>query len=370
MKWTSSKHSVFLALLTTSAFASQSSQTFYELDKAASFQSDKKGIYYIELGDFANKKNAYQLEKNVQSHVHRPVAINNNNGHYMVIVGPMHSAEDVRKTANTLISMKKSSKTVALKQSVLPNNHVPTSQKTSLIPTTNILDLKAMKPGHWFIAGGIGAQEPNMTSIMTVKNGSTYAVPYNSDQFSTRSSTEALLSAEAGYYWQRDAKYLPSYALSAYYNHLFTSNIGRQITQYSITNFQNYNYNWDVSSDVVLALAKLNLVQYRQFSPFFNVGIGAAFNHASNYNETALPGIVPRISPAFSNNTSSSFAYNLGAGIDWQICPQLIVSLAYEFEDLGSVSSRYGATTWSQDTLRSATYQTNMALLKINYLIA
>jgi opacity protein-like surface antigen len=120
---------------------------------------------------------------------------------------------------------------------------------------------------------------------------------------------------------------------------------------------------------VLMIATKLNLIQFNQISPYVTGGVGVAFNRGANYSETALENVTPRVSPAFDNHTNTKFTYSVGAGLDWQVSPKLILSLGYQFQDLGSVSSGTGTGLWAGDALRSGSYRSSSVLFSTSYLI-
>ena len=223
--------------------------------------------------------------------------------------------------------------------------------------------------GNWYIAAELGPQWSSIDKHITVDNGSGYPAPYNLDQYSTKTATQPFIGFEGGYRWQKAGTWLPAYSLGLRYKHAFAKDIGLQITQYSLPEFTNYNYDWQISSDVVLAAAKLSLFKCGQLFPYLSGGVGVAFNHASKFSETALAGVTPRLSPLFHSRTRNEFAYTLGAGVDWQAYPQLIASLGYEFQDVGRAYSGYGVGTWDGNILNSGSYQSNSLLLRATYLL-
>lgn len=360
------KYLTISTLLMSAMPSFSATKTFYDITKAETFESATSGDYFIQVGNFINQSNANKLERHIHTQIQYPVAVHQKNDHYIVLVGPMHTDMQVRAASKQLSSIRSTS------YGEEENHQQKTTNPIEFIEFKDVtikpFEKDAMLNAHpWFVGIGVGAQQLNTEDPMMVKNGSIYPTPNNFDQFWTTTDAQAVVAAEAGYRWQPNQQWFPSYSASLYYNHLFSTNIGNHITQYSIPEFRNYIYNWTVSSDVLLALAKLNLFNYEQFSPFVQGGIGVAFNHASNFNEAALPGVTQRISPAFADNTNCAFAYALGIGIDWSINTRFILSLGYQFQDMGNVYSGRGVTTWSGDVLKTNTYQTNLALLKINY---
>lgn len=222
--------------------------------------------------------------------------------------------------------------------------------------------------GNWFVSLGAGAQFPEMHSHMNVNNGSEFPEPYNYDQFSIINNSGALIAASAGRLWQNNNDWFPSYSLSIFWQYFFKTQLNGQIMQYSLPQFTNYNYHLDFTSNLLLVSGKMNLFKLGRFSPFINGGIGSAFNYISNYHETALLGVTPRVSPGFKNANTNEFAYNIGAGLDVRLLPQLILSLGYIYQDLGPISSGNGVTTWSNQSLNPGSYHANEILVSMTYL--
>ena len=218
---------------------------------------------------------------------------------------------------------------------------------------------------NWFVTVGAGAEFPLANGNMYVNNGSFFPPPYDTDIYSTNQSTSALVNLSAGRRWERQSNWFPAFSLGLFYQHSFLDNVAGTITQYSLPQFTNYTYNWNLSSDILLASAKVNLYAQNRFSPYVTVGLGGAFNH-SNYNETALPGVTPRTSPGFSG-TSNQFAYNAGAGLDFRASNHLIVTLGYLYQNLGDISGQ-GNATWSGNSLRLGSYGLNEVLAGVTYL--
>jgi opacity protein-like surface antigen len=223
---------------------------------------------------------------------------------------------------------------------------------------------------HWFVGGYLGVQRPDVNTLYTINNGSGYPPPNNVDSYSTNFNNTAAAAVEGGYRWARAADWIPAYALSLRYQHSFATDVGNQIEQFSLSSFNNYTYKWDISSDIFLVMGKLNLFEWRHMLPFVTGGAGVALNNASNYHETAVSGVTARTSPGFATRSSGEFAWDLGLGVDWKLYPQLIMTLDYEHQHLGTVQSGYGAGSWSGQRLRSGTYNNNGVMFGMVYLLS
>jgi opacity protein-like surface antigen len=394
---------------TSTSTPAPATQTLYDLDSAKKFHTDVSGNYYIQLGCFENKANAEKLLADVKFRTDDPVTLAEKNGHFIVTLGPYHSADDVRGISEILglfLKSKTQGPCPKATETAAPVNQEPVKDKTvteTPIKTTvaktektepvtvEPKKFKKHKPhqfvyhahykdnayvhikliqahGAWYIAGDLGVWAPLVDNTMTVNNGTGFPAPADLDSYSTNTRWGGTIGLGGGYRWARDERWLPAVSVGLRYEHLFATNIGQQITQFSAPEFTNYNYTLNIASDVLLFATKINLVQIGQFSPFINGGVGISFNRVSNYSETPLADVTARDGAGFANNSSHGFAYSIGAGLDWQVQSQLIMSLNYEFQGLGSINTKSGVNTWSATHLHSGTYQSNNVLLTMSYL--
>ena len=251
----------------------------------------------------------------------------------------------------------------------VPQHAVAGSSKLFAHPSMSLVPLRSwLADGNWFIGVGAGGLYSNLPSSTTVHNGSAFPAPHDVDLYTTKNQGKIVTEVSAGHRWTTSSHLIPAYSLGVLWQYGFNSNMGNTITQYSEPEFLNYNYNWNAQSNLLLASGKLNVFQYKRFSPFINGGIGASFNLANDYSETALANVTPRVSPDFRSNTASQFAYQLGAGFDLQLTPQILASLGYNYQNLGQVASGYGVSTWSSEKLNLGSSSQNEFLISVHYL--
>jgi opacity protein-like surface antigen len=399
------------------ADTSANTKTIYTLEAAENFQADTPGDFYIQLGVFSTKANAEKLLKEVKFRTDDPVTLVERGSFYVVTMGPYHNAEDVRgisqilalflpknadkgsvsatptATATATATPTTATTTATEKTAAVAKAEKPAKPEKSVTPdATPAPTLAAHHPhhyahprrykdtayihikmkrahGNWYIAGDLGIWAPLVSDTMRVNNGSDLPGAAGLDTYSTNTRWGALIGAGVGYRWDRNTHWLPAYSIGLRYKHLFATNIGQYVTQYSSPEFTNYNYNLNVASDVMMLAAKLDLLRIGQVMPFVNAGVGISFNRVSTYNESPFASVTPRESPNYANNSSHGFAYAFGAGLDWQVHPQLLMSLNYEFQGLGSINTRGGNDAWSAVHLHSGTYQSNNLLLSMSYLL-
>ena len=220
--------------------------------------------------------------------------------------------------------------------------------------------------GNWFVTLGAGEQYPQWNNPIRVNTD--LAAPYNKDYYSTQNKNKPVLALSLGRRWKREDFWLPAYSFGVFWQYFYRTNLGHNIAVHSPPAVTNYSYNWQLTSNLLLASAKLNLFQYGTLSPYVNGGIGSSFNRTSGYTERALPGVTARVSPAFPKFSTSEFSYHVGVGLDLQVMPQLIASLGYIYQDLGPTSSGPGKGIWSNQSLNPGSYRSNEILISLSYL--
>jgi opacity protein-like surface antigen len=177
----------------------------------------------------------------------------------------------------------------------------------------------------------------------------------------------ALFSVFAGYTWQNETRWLPSYSLRLNYLYGLSSDATSNVEQFSLPQFENYQAQYEVQSQMLLGVFKLDLYRYKRLSPFISAGLGVAWNRFSDYDEQAFAGITPRVNPNFEDKTHANLAYTLGAGFDFLLTDKFSLSLEYDYGYLGHVKS--GESAISPGDNLDSKLSTNMVLLNIVYLL-
>ncbi len=345
----------------------------YGLEYAKNYNSRTNGSAYIQAAAFSNKSNAERYKRTIQPRTPHPVTISRKNKLYLVLIGPMNSTLELRKTATALLNPP-SPRSIGRKNRVqmqpaksIKRNPTPKqSNKVLTLEQRNSVQSPVLnRNANWFITAGAGAEFPTAKGNISINNGSFFPAPYDTDTYTTNQSSSALVIVMAGRRWERESKWIPAFSLGVLYQHSFLDTVKGTVSQYSLPEYTNYNYYWDLSSDIVLASAKLNLYAQNRFSPYITAGLGGAFNHSS-YSEEALPDVTPRLSPDFSGN-NNQFAYNVGAGIDFRASNNCIINVGYLYQNLGDISAQ-GSGAWSDTSFGLRTYGLNEVLASATYL--
>jgi opacity protein-like surface antigen len=376
MKW---NFRVFILLITFFSIASFSYasqvRVISGLDAARDYQGKSNNIY-IRVGSFTNKHNAKRYQSFLRANTDSAVRMTYKHRYYMVTIGPLHSAAETRKLASQIPGkqithvknvqpVKNTSPPLKLVMPVSVNPVVMTA-----LPVHKDHDDNRFTDASWILSVTGGVQFPMFNSNMTVNNGSGFPAPFDQDLYKTKQHNQPILGVSAGRRWTRDNAWLPSFAVGLSYRYLFAANAGSNILQYSDPTFNNYTYSWDVSANLLLTQFKLNVYEYAKFSPFITAALGGGLVTSDSYSESPLSGITPRVSPGFGSNNSWQFVYGIGAGLDYQIARQVIISAEYQFLDLGNVTSGSGAGSWSGQSLSLGSYRTNTVMLSVGYLFA
>ena len=76
-----------------------------------------------------------------------------------------------------------------------------------------------------------------------------------------------------------------------------------------------YNFNYHVTSSRLMAEMQLTWKLLKLVSPFFNLGVGSAWNRLSTYSESVATGTGVVALPPFQSHSQTNFAYPLGVGL-------------------------------------------------------
>jgi len=227
------------------------------------------------------------------------------------------------------------------------------------------------KKGSWFWGADAGITWPSINRSDSVANGSATPPPTSNDLYIiNKPSTTSIFSIFGGYRHLTEHRFFPAYSLTMRYQHLNTFTVKGTIQQYSSPAFTNYNYHFDLSSNIYALQGKVNLVQFGRFAPYLSGGIGMSRNTLENYKESPTAGVTPRVSPSYDDNTTNTFMYDLGAGVDINLSSKCFAYIGYEYENLGKLRSGHGSADWSSQAISMGTLKTSNILFGFSWLIS
>ena len=134
-----------------------------------------------------------------------------------------------------------------------------------------------------------------------------------------------------------------------------------------------YHYNYNFQTQQVLGTLKLFATTYERFHPYGEVGLGAAFNYAGQYDATTIETGGINLTPRFSNPNKTRFSYSVGLGVDTQVNAKIRVGLGYRYSNFGSSSLGNGTVSFNnyQSTvpfaLGNSNAYANQLIARISY---
>ncbi|MBN9228679.1 MULTISPECIES: SPOR domain-containing protein [Legionella] len=374
MKWNCySKLSIAVGFSLIS-FSSSSAQLIYGLHQAQQFRSNAAGDFYIQLASYKNKSYALRAKSRAQKKTSYPVLLKKKNGYYQLLLGPLHSATEVRAAGQKFgggLPVVQARHNVSLTQTKTAHHPVPVVQNSERVVVTKKAAVYKDKDGvppanHWFIGVGGGWMDPFGTNT---DNFATSGMPgFPDDRYASKSSGSAgQISGFLGYQWRRPALWLPATSLSFEYTYTFPLSIDGHIFVNDLPDTDNFTYKYDISQQLFMAKLKLDVYQWKQFMPYISGGIGAVLNRASNYSDSPIPGAtLMNRRYGFTSATTTQFAGTFGAGLDYWLNYNSQISVGYELAYYGKAKTGYGEGTLSNDRLEN-NLNSNAVVVKGTY---
>lgn len=117
-----------------------------------------------------------------------------------------------------------------------------------------------------------------------------------------------------------------------------TSNtVKGDVWQYEVAQFNNYTFSAPLSSTRLMVDFKPNLGTWMKLTPYIILGVGASWNEAS-YDEKANSGVDPASTRSLSENTQVQLAWDLGAGMSYDLTKRLSITAEYIYAFLGDAT--------------------------------
>lgn len=217
----------------------------------------------------------------------------------------------------------------------------------------------------WYVGGSVGGTRPIISHTTIVNND----FGWPSDQYRNHHvGTNAQLGIQSGYTWATCHCWFPSYTLGASYTYVFPTEINGRLRQFSLPEFENYNFRYKVQRQTFLALFKVDIYRWCRMMPFVTLGAGFSLNRSESYSERALANVTPRLSPHFGSKVNAAPSYIIGAGFDFIANKNFLLSLEYNYGYFGHARTRHGDEDFAQQKLATK-LNANTILLSANYYI-
>jgi len=130
--------------------------------------------------------------------------------------------------------------------------------------------------------------------------------------------------------------------------------------------FNNYYYNYKLSSTRVAVKAKLIANMDYFVQPYMSGSAGVGINSSRSF--TITPKIFPEVAaPPFRNHTNTSFSYTAGVGLQAPVNEQWVVGVGYEFADTGKSSLNSAQAQQTANSVQLSHFYTNELQFSITY---
>jgi opacity protein-like surface antigen len=226
-----------------------------------------------------------------------------------------------------------------------------TLTKLIIASVASVMGTAAYSAPQWYLTYGGGIVRPYINSHTLVNNNSGSAPPFNNDTYTSHNSNAPALLLETGKRWEISGSVIKALLIGLQYQHVFATDIGKNIYQYSSPEYLNYTYQLDLEANKLLINSKVELFSWKRFTPFVNLGAGYLQLISSDYNEYALSGVTARTSPNFQNDITYRLTYQVGGGFNWQLNKSLIASINYIYQPLTRFETKGGKGVWSNRKL-------------------
>lgn len=307
------------------------------------------GQYYLQAGTFKSVENANEYKLHLTKKSHQPVIVKPSGNYYVVLIGPIHSADEAR-------ALNDSDNKPSLVKAPLISN--VSNQKPLVIGDKDAALAPVAATNYFEFIGAIG--------IANLDAGDSYLGVTSSETdklIQTNDNDWNTVSAQLGIgyvYYLRDAQrysdqvqWFPSIEpeLNVYF---LSSNSGikGEVLRFGDTTFNDLTYKMPFHSNRIMVDGALTVASLKQFSIYAIGGIGNAWNRLS-YKDKDKESIngdpCPDQRLSFNTKSTSHFAWEAGGGLSFAFNDMVGLSLEYLYANLGKVktsaSGNIGALT-------------------------
>ncbi|MBA2648536.1 MAG: SPOR domain-containing protein [Legionella sp.] len=307
------------------------------LSNAQGFQAPSDGKFYVQVGTFNSAKNAENYKRELADKFHQPVQVKTQGKYHLVVVGPLHSAAEVRALGGSPEVQKPVIQTVKPVTQSVKAYHIP--DRDGLLEPTVVLD-------HYEIIGALG-----VANLLVDDSSSFRVTNFEIDRLIPNNNSWNTVSAQIGAgYVHYFGEALPYSAvqwfpwiepqINIYY--LGNSTIDGDVWRFESPEFNDLTFSSSLQSTRLMFDTSLTIVSKDQYSLYTIGGIGYAWNHM-DYKDTTNESGCSFINLNLNTGTHSNFAWEVGAGLMYNYNPSAAFSLQYLYTDLGNAHTSSGS---------------------------
>lgn len=311
---------------------------------AMHFKAQADGEFYLQAATFKSASNAETYQHHLSNKIQYPVTIQPRGKYHVVIVGPVHTAAEVRELGDVMSGVSFVKNRTAIPVSTSLGKIAPIHVSVGAMDKDAALMSKRVA-NHFEVIGalGVGAFDPG-DGVLGVTSSETDRLVQSGNN--NWNNLAAQLGVGYVHYF-RDPQQYPDLVLwfpsiepevNAYY--LGDSTIKGDVWRFESANFNELTYKMPIKSMRVMFDGALTIVTVKQWLSFYAIGgLGNAWNQAS-YRDTANGGSSCTLQSLNLNTaTHSNFAWEAGAGLIYAFNHRMGLSLEYLYADLGTMKT-------------------------------
>lgn len=303
-------------------------KVIHGLSNAQRFQSPTNGQFYVQAGTFRSAKNAETYKNQLAEKFHHPVYVKTQGNFHVVMVGPVHSASEVRMLGGgtelgSVPAERISDEEVLLERAEAPN-------RFEVLGALGIANIRADKSRLGVTSFEFDTLVPNHNQWKTfaAQFGVGY-VHYFGDAQRYSEHVQWFPSIEP----QINGYYLDG-----------NSSIQGEVWRFESSEFNDLRFKSSLQSTRLMFDAALTVVSRQQYSLYVIGGIGNAWNRLSYKDSDNEDGPCSNGNLHLHSRTHSGFAWEAGGGLMYSYNDRVAVTLQYLYTDLGEASSSASGT--------------------------
>ncbi len=135
---------------------------------------------------------------------------------------------------------------------------------------------------------------------------------------------------------------------------------------FSLPDFGNSEYSYSIRNQRMMFENKFLYGFTQHIFGYLLGGIGASFNKAYDYHTNSLDSTVTT-SGEFATNTTASFSYSIGTGVEMDLVKNVRCALGYQFSELGKVSLGDYTTGSTNETISKDNTPAQEIIFQLGY---
>lgn len=361
------------------AYAAQSQFIFGPNAPALKASAHHKTLY-VAVGSFKNHDNAIRLHQRLKSQYPALARIKSKNGLTHVYLGPVYSAAEAAeltaKVSQKIASKRASHPTI---QRVLKPVSAPVEEMESAPtlkpyhapqPSASVLKRASVYESFrskWAIqhpvvtlSGGADWYSIHQSELLSLQ-------PQIQKSFVSDSASSAVGNFSGFLGVQRDIRPTLQGQFGLIVGGTTSANVAGEVWEDGDPFFNNLSYGYKINHAYLGLQGKvLKDLSYLQLQPYLSGSVGIGFNHSYGFNNTPL--IFEEVAqPNFKSNTTTTFSYTVGTGIQRRMNENFAVGFGYEFSDWGKSALGLAANQTTQTGPRLNHLYTNALLINLSY---